>query len=1083
MAIDKSWTTLRRRNSDEFWNGLQEFMEIAKEHVNSSGFVRCPCTRCLNMLSQKPDVVEAHIHAYGWQASYTTWVYHGEVDPLHVIEDEGPTTDEMIGAINDVIGENINNEEHVDEGIPDGGANGIDQEYAELFQEVETELYPSCTWLSSLNFLAKMLHMKVMNKWTDSSFDQLLEFLKFALPKDNKVPASYYDAKKKMRKIGLGYQPIHVCKNDCCLFWKENESMQTCPVCGDSRWVDKNTKGKKVPQKVLRYFPLTPRLKRLYSSRHTAKDMTWHTNGRSTEDGIMRHPVDGSAWKDFDTRYPEFANEPRNVRLGLAADGFNPFGNMSQSYSMWPVILTTYNTPPWLCMKESSFMLTLLIPGPKSPGKDMDVFLRPLVDELKMLWGEGVQTRDAVTNSIFTMRAALLWTINDFPARSSLSGWSGQGYKACPTCNEDTPSCRVVGKTAYVGHRRFLSSTHRWRKSKLFDGNLEKRHPPRRFSRVAILEQLAHIPIRLPGKHPSFGGMKRKRDPNELNWTKRSIFFELEYWSFLELKHNLDVMHVEKNVCDSLLGTLLMNDKSKDTSNARVDLKDLGIRKELWLQEKDNKIIKPHAKYSFTTDDRRRFCQFIKGVKLPDGFGSNFRKKVTDNDTNIVGLKSHDCHILMQRLLPVGVRGCLDDDIVAPIFELCTFFKQICARTLVVDDMKKAQDQLIMILCKLELIFPPAFFDIMIHLVLHLPEEAILGGPVYMRWMYPFERYMKKLKNYVRNKAKPEGSIAEGYVADEALTFCSMYLQGIQTRFNRPDRNEDVVVHKRQLSVFESQCRPTSASKIIFLKTPDRKAMEWFVLYNCPEIQVYMDQFHSEMQGSNLQNEFPSWFNKKMCNLRQAASPECTDELFSLAHGTNFNAHSYTGCIVNGVRFVVRSRDMQRTTQNSGVAVPGVDGFTFYGQLEEILELRYLNGYSVVLFRCKWFNTDPRKGRCVIKNNVTSINISSEWYKDDPYILATQAKQVFYIEDLSRNRNWRVVEDVNHRKIWDHPSIKDVNEIDVIHDNSSSNFVLNSDLGELPNTSCEDLQKDVKWGFCWKNKKRVKMSKGGGIVY
>mgnify|MGYP003739788923 CR=1 FL=1 len=73
-------------------------------------------------------------------------------------------------------------------------------------------------------------------------------------------------------------------------------------------------------------------------------------------------------------------------------------------------------------MKESTFMLTLLIPGTKSPGKDMDVFLRPLVDELKDLWQTGVLAKDAATNTHFTMKAALLWTISDFPTRSSLSG-------------------------------------------------------------------------------------------------------------------------------------------------------------------------------------------------------------------------------------------------------------------------------------------------------------------------------------------------------------------------------------------------------------------------------------------------------------------------------------------------------------------------------------------------------------------------------------------------------------------------------------------------------------------------------------
>ncbi|GJW37321.1 hypothetical protein Tco_0060241 [Tanacetum coccineum] len=127
--------------------------------------------------------------------------------------------------------------------------------------------------------------------------------------------------------------------------------------------------------------------------------MTWHATGKYTEP------------------------EPRNVRIGLAADGFNPIGNLSQAYSMWPVILTIYNLPQWLYMKESSFMLTLLIPGPKSPGKDIDVYLRPLIDDLKVLWAlKGVEIIDVAIGQKFNMRAMVLWTINDLPARSSLSG-------------------------------------------------------------------------------------------------------------------------------------------------------------------------------------------------------------------------------------------------------------------------------------------------------------------------------------------------------------------------------------------------------------------------------------------------------------------------------------------------------------------------------------------------------------------------------------------------------------------------------------------------------------------------------------
>ncbi|KAI3793976.1 hypothetical protein L1987_36600 [Smallanthus sonchifolius] len=437
MTIDKSWVTLGNQNSPAFLSGLRNFIETAKNHVDGRGRAFCPCSRCCNACRHDLNTIYGHIHDRGFPQSYQNWIYHGEQHPrvAEIASLFAPrttptppitttTNNEMFDAIDDVMAEQNTNEDNIDE---DG--TGLDPEFDALFEELNKELYLGCSQMSSLNFIAKLMHIKAINKWTNSSFDQLLELLQIAMPKENHVSGSHYEAKKKLRKIGLGYQSIHAYINDCALFWKENESMQNCLVCDESRWVDKNTKGKKVPHKVLRYFPLISRLRRRYSSRLTAKEMIWHNTGRST-DGMMRHPVDGKAWQDFDERYRDFVKEPRNVRLGLAADGFNPFGNMSQTYSMWPVVLTTYNIPSWLCMKKSSFMLTLLILWPKSPSKDIDVYLRPLVDELKMLWAEGVQVRDASTKTVFRMHAALLWTINDYPARSSLSGWSGQGYKA-----------------------------------------------------------------------------------------------------------------------------------------------------------------------------------------------------------------------------------------------------------------------------------------------------------------------------------------------------------------------------------------------------------------------------------------------------------------------------------------------------------------------------------------------------------------------------------------------------------------------------------------------------------------------------
>ncbi|GJX93998.1 zinc finger, PHD-type containing protein [Tanacetum coccineum] len=638
----------------------------------------------------------------GWDPRYKIWVEHGEPappTPPPVIDNtRQPLMSDMTALLNDLSYIPPNNE-HNEPTQGDIGETSNEptqatrNEFEELYASANEELYPGCDYVTRLDFMAKFTYFKAKGRLTDSIFNEMLEFFQnvFPISKGFKLPPSYYAIKKTFKTIGLGYESIHACEHDCCLFRGDNnKDLDFCPVCNTSRWKDSNTPGKKVPKKVLRYFPIIPRLQRLYKSSHTAKDMIWHATGKCTEPGKMQHPVDGGAWKKFDTKYPDFAKEPRNVRLGLAADGFNPFGNLSQAYSMWPVILTTYNLPPWLCMKESSFMLTLLIPGPKSPGKDIDVYLRPLIEDLKVLWDrKGVETIDVASGQKFNMRAMVLWTINDFPARSSLSGWSGQGYKACPTCNEDTPSVRVLSKTAYVGHRRFLKKPHKWRSSREFNGQTDNRDPPKEFGRDEILAQLDRLPTRLTGKHPSYGGVKIKRNVLvELNWTKRSIFYELEYWSFLTLRHNLDIMHIEKNVLEAILNTLLMNDISKDTAKARQDLQKLGIRSGLWLgQTKNRKCLKHQAAYSFTPENQKKFCQFIKGVKLPDGFGSCFKHKVTDNDTNITGLKSHDCHIMMKRLLPYGLQNYLPDKIAKPIIELCSLFKQICSTTLMEDKL------------------------------------------------------------------------------------------------------------------------------------------------------------------------------------------------------------------------------------------------------------------------------------------------------------------------------------------------------------------------------------------------------------
>nr|GEU75746.1 hypothetical protein [Tanacetum cinerariifolium] len=581
MVIDdKSWTLLGRRER-EFYIGLEKFVNHCKPLVNSVGKIRYPCKSCRTILRVSIKHLSDHITRHGFDLSYKTWVHHGEPalpPPPPVIDNiRQPQMSDMTALLNDLSYIPLNNE-HNEPTQGDIGETSNEptqatrNKFEELYASANAELYPK--------------------------FFQNV----FPISKGYKLAPSYKD-------------------------------LDFCLVCNTSRWKDSNTPGKKVPKKVLRYFPINPRLQCLYKSSHTAKEMMWHATGKCMEPGKMQHPVDGRAWKNFDTKYLDFAKEPRNVRLGLAADGFNLFGNLSQAYSMWSVILMTYNLPLWLCMKESSFMLTLLIPGPKSPGKDIDVYLRPLIEDLKVLWdrkgvetidvasgqkfnmramvlwtindfparsnlsvwsGQGVETIDVASGQKFNMRAMVLWTINDFPARSSLSRWSGQGYKACPTCNKDTPFVRVLSKTAYVGHGRFLKKPHKWRSSREFNGQTDNRDPPKEFGRDEIL----------------------------------------------------------------------------DTIKARQDLKRLGIRSGLWLgQSKNEKCLKPQAAYSFTPENRKKFCQFIKGVKLPDGFRSCFKHKIRqrhiDNDKDPEVSTTSELFALAcgPTWIPISINSCVVDGV------------------------------------------------------------------------------------------------------------------------------------------------------------------------------------------------------------------------------------------------------------------------------------------------------------------------------------------------------------------------------------------------------------------------------------
>ncbi|XP_042396490.1 uncharacterized protein LOC121986596 [Zingiber officinale] len=1039
--MDKGWMFLPRQ-TEEYRKGLENFLDFAFSNANINGTIACPCARCKIGICVSREDAYAHLTVDGFIKGYTHWVAHGEITcSAPSISGSVPSRDDadnMEGLVHEAFGVQQHDGSTIntagfekDKDIPIEGA----EKFYKLIDDSQKELYPECKKFYKLAFIIRLLHLKCLGKMTNKIFNMLLDLLREAFPNAMKdLPKSYYEAEKLMKQLGLGYEKIDACPNDCTLYWRLDKERVRCKTCNEPRWEtsedDPTGDKRKVACKVLWYFPIKPRLQRFFMSYKTAVHMRWHSESH-TKDSYMRHPADSPAWQMFDHNHPEFAKDRRNIRLGLASDGFNPFKNMSVVYSTWPVILVPYNLPPWMCMKQPYFMLSLLILGPSTPGNNIDIYLQPLVVDLKDLWEVGVQTYDASTKQNFKLHVALLWTISDFPGYATLSGWSTKGKFACPVCHKFTHSRWLKNgkKYCYMGHRKFLNSDHKFRKDvQHFDGTEEYGRPPPILSGDTVINELKNFKLK-------FGKIVDDNPKLPFNWKKLSIFFDLPYWKDNVIHHNLDLMHIEKNVCESIWGPLLdMEGKMKDNIKSRLDLQEIGIRSKLHPIKKGlSRVYLPPACYSMGKKEKGTFCKVLKKVKVPDGYASNISRCVQMKPAKLIGLKSHHNHILMQQLLPVALRKTLSKSVRNPLIRLCRYFRELCCKVISPTDVVRLRKDIAVILCQLEKIFPPSFFDIMIHLTVHLATEVQLAGPVYYRWMYSIERYLGTLKSYVRNRSRPEGSIAEGYLAEECLTFCSLYLADyVETRFNQSTRNDDTTIGSTfALDVFTTS--GYALGKAIATKFDDEtlKKAHQYVLFNCHHVQSYIDEHrhilnlsHSGLPPHQIEHmhseSFASWFAKHIENTNPSQNDPISNDLKSLTRGPNFIGIRYEKFLSNGFRFHTKEVERKRKTQNCGVIVqatassyssirdqnPISSEHDYYGILQNVIELDYEGGRRVVLFECDWVSKGKRLK--LDEDGFMLANFTNVKRHNEPYILASQAMQVFYVEDPV-DCNWHVI--------------------------------------------------------------------------
>jgi hypothetical protein len=215
---------------------------------------------------------------------------------------------------------------------------------------------------------------------------------------------------------------------------------------------------------------------------------------------------------------------------------------------------------------------------------------------------------------------------------------------------------------------------------------------------------------------------------------------------------------------------------SKDNMNARKDIAALcdSPLLEVKTNAKGNPT-RPRVPYCLKLAKRKEILKWLKKLKFPDCYAANIKLVVNVGTSKLNGLKSHDYHIIMERLLSVMLHGYFNINLWKMFIELSYFYRQLCAKQVSKMMMQKFEKEIPILVCKMEEVFPPVWFNAMQHLLVYLPWEAKVGGPVQFRWMYSQERELKKLTATVHNGARVEGCIAVAFACKEITNFSSMY--------------------------------------------------------------------------------------------------------------------------------------------------------------------------------------------------------------------------------------------------------------------------------------------------------------------
>ncbi|XP_026383700.1 uncharacterized protein LOC113279216 [Papaver somniferum] len=319
--VHKSWMRITDNYSPEYKEGVRKFIDFAMANGTCAKTCDCPCRKRGNRHRRGFSTVKTHLYEHCVDKTYTTWSLHGDRNDGastsrskgKAVVEETPDKQSYCLNLNDFIDSSFGI--HHDHGTQIGESPLEDPDVEKCYNSYKSlaaeKLYPSCEDNLTILFAMVELHnVKKTYKISGNCVNSLLDLLREWLPKTNKLPKNYDVMRSMLKDLGMKAKDIHSCENHCILHYEENGDLIECSVCKTPRFKLKATKDGPVvtnkPCKVLRYFPVDEKLKKMYSLPWISDAMLWHDRAQVSSE-YMRHPIDSSQWAQTKLKFPLFS--------------------------------------------------------------------------------------------------------------------------------------------------------------------------------------------------------------------------------------------------------------------------------------------------------------------------------------------------------------------------------------------------------------------------------------------------------------------------------------------------------------------------------------------------------------------------------------------------------------------------------------------------------------------------------------------------------------------------------------------------------------------------------------------------------